>query len=98
MALTKIGGAVPLTALVEHDSEDEEAIEQTIRILDPNGMESKPIVELAHSLMKNLSNSALYMLRVYVLLPPGLTETQRRERRQEIKNTVRQDLPEVGWK
>jgi HD superfamily phosphohydrolase len=79
IALTKVGSYVPISEAressdTEADKEDE--YEQAIRLLDQNGRTSKPIMAIPYSLMSVLADRALYMLRVYVVLPrtPGRQE------------------------
>jgi hypothetical protein len=70
MPLTKVGPNVPVSsAYAEEELGDPDRYQQLIRILDPDGKGSKPIVEVPHSLMSALSTQAWYALRFYVLLP-----------------------------
>lgn len=68
MPLTKVGPNVPVSSVYDEEL-DPDRYQQLIRILDPDGKGSKPIVEVRHSLMSALSTQAWYALRLYVLLP-----------------------------
>ncbi len=93
MTLTKVGSHVPISALKETGADDDDKYEQAIRVLDGTTNTSRPIMELNSSLMSILANHALYSLRVYVLFPEGVEE----QRRAEISNTIKDDLPEIAW-
>lgn len=77
VVLTNVGAMVPIEALLKKNKEAEEELAQSVHVLDRDGDQSLPIFKLKYSLMSFLSNSALYALRLYVLLPPekeGLAE------------------------
>ena len=69
--LTKIGANVPASVLEDQaDEESYDKLQQSIRILaDDNN--SRPIQECGNSLLKLLSEQALYSIRIYALLPPA---------------------------
>lgn len=74
IAPTKIGSRVPVGAIrkgadAQEKDKYEDRYEQSIRIVAQNGDESTDIMSAPRSLMSVLSNSALYALRLYVLLP-----------------------------
>ncbi len=67
--LTKIGSNVPTTSVFKNTYE-EDSLVQAIRIItNEDAGESKPLMELRDSIVGTLSNSALYSLRLYVLVP-----------------------------
>ena len=65
--LTKIGSHIPVSASVASD--EPEALDQAIRIMNDENQTSKPIMESQDSLMSVLSDKALYIERLYVLFP-----------------------------
>jgi hypothetical protein len=66
--------------------------QQLIRILDPDGKASRPIVEVRHSLMCALSAQAWYALRVYVLLP-----ADKEHLRAQIRSHVLTHHADLPW-
>lgn len=69
--LTKIGANVPVSVLEDDaDAESYDKLQQSIRIL-ADGNTSRPIQECGNSLLKLLSEQALYSIRIYALIPPG---------------------------
>lgn len=71
IALTKIGSFVPISSLVEKNEGDDRDVAQSIHVLEKGQEKSQLIVGLEYSLLKLLSVQALYILRLYVLLPLG---------------------------
>jgi HD superfamily phosphohydrolase len=70
ITLTKVGSRIPVGAIeTGADAKRKDKYEQSIRIVDQNGGESTDIMSVSRSLMNILSNSALFALRLYVLLP-----------------------------
>ncbi len=68
--LTSVGAMIPIDAFFEKSQVDEEELAQSVHVLGRGAGQSHPIVGLNYSLMSFLANSALYALRLYVLLPP----------------------------
>lgn len=95
ITLTKIGSHIPVSAMEEAgiSGTDKDKYEQTIRVLDSKGKSSKSIVELKNSLMSVLSNYALYIIRIYVLFPNG-----KENKRGEISDFIKKELPHLNWK
>jgi HD superfamily phosphohydrolase len=93
LTMTKIGSHIPLS-LAEERGYEEDA-QQTVRILttDPDDPKchSTPLVEHDFALMKTLSESRLYAIRLYVHLQG--TDAQAREKRKEVERKIRADLP-----
>jgi HD superfamily phosphohydrolase len=91
--MTKIGSHIPLTRAEEGEFEEEAA--QAVRILTTDShaanCRSLPLVEHNSALMKQLSNSRLYAIRLYVHI--GGDAAAARERRDQIAARIRQDLP-----
>jgi hypothetical protein len=81
---------VPVSTLEEVSADPDDRYEQAIRVLDDATQISKPIMELDNSLMKILSDHALYSLRVYVLFPEGMEK-----RRDEISRRIEHDLSNI---
>lgn len=69
IAITKVGSSVPVSSLVEGTDEEEGQLAQEIFVQESHSRKSSPIVGLEYSLLKPLSDIALYSLRVYVVLP-----------------------------
>lgn len=94
IALTKIGARVSLSALVKDDASegDYDKAAQSVHILNSRTNTSKPVMEIAQSLMSVLSEHALYALRVYVVLP-----TDREGDRAKIAEHIRADLGDIPW-
>ncbi len=69
MALTKIGSRIPISQLAGSTDNQKDLHQQAIRVLNGDGSDSLPIVELKQSLMGVLSEYALYEIRIYVALP-----------------------------
>ena len=76
---------VPIEAVLEKNNEDEHELAQSVHVLKKGADQSEPIFKLDYSLMNFLSNSALYALRLYVLLPPGKEGLA-----EEIRGCIRQ--------
>jgi hypothetical protein len=91
MPLTKVGPNVPISSAYADEELDPDRYQQLVRILDPDGKGSRPIVEVRHSLMCALSAQAWYALRVYVLLPPHKLHLRTRIRSHVLKHHA--DLP-----
>jgi hypothetical protein len=91
MPLTKVGPNVPISSAYADEDLDPDRYQQLVRILDPDGKDSRPIVEVRHSLMCALSAQAWYALRVYVLLPPDKLHLRSRIRSHVLKHHA--DLP-----
>jgi HD superfamily phosphohydrolase len=92
MKLTKVGPNVPVSSAYAAEDEDSDRFEQLIRILDPDGKKSQPIVEIRQSLMSVLSSQAWYGLRIYVLLSP-----EKLGLRDEIRKYILDEYPELSW-
>jgi hypothetical protein len=92
MPLTKVGPNVPISSAYEEEELDPDRYQQLIRILDPDGKASRPIVEVRHSLMSALSSQAWYALRVYVLLPADKLHL-----RDKIRSHVLQAHADLPW-
>jgi HD superfamily phosphohydrolase len=77
-SITKIGSLVSTAQSGSASTRDH--LDQLARILPLDRAErrSKPIVEFAHSLIRVLSNYALFSLRLYVLLPDGSDDLEKR--------------------
>lgn len=96
MSITKVGGYIPVSescdlASGKHE-QHAESLEQAVRICDGEGA-SVPIMEHNSSLMKALSNEALYALRVYVLRPEDRVIDF-----DEMKRRIKSELPHLSWK
>jgi hypothetical protein len=70
VVLTSVGAMLPISAAVEENDERQIELSQAIHVLERGAEQSLPIFNLDYSLMSFLANSALYALRLYVLLPP----------------------------
>jgi HD superfamily phosphohydrolase len=92
MPLTKVGPNVPVSSAYAAEEEDPDRFEQLIRILDPEGAKSLPIVEIRQSLMSVLSSQAWYGLRIYVLLSP-----EKLGLRDDIRKYILKEYPELSW-
>ena len=92
MPLTKVGPNVPISSAYEEEELDPDRYQQLVRILDPDGKGSRPIVEVRHSLMSALSGQAWYALRVYALLPADKLHL-----RAQIREHVRKAHVELPW-
>jgi uncharacterized protein len=92
LALTKVGSHVSQSSLYENSDDNHDNFEQEIRIAPSAGRQSRPITELRHSLMNVLADKAVYMLRLYVLIPRDKLEL-----RTAIEKRVRDELPEIHW-
>jgi hypothetical protein len=90
MALTKVGATTTWSAAAAADNSDD--IEQSIRIFSEQTGASVPVTEVSRSLMSVLADKALYTARVYVLLRPEQIDLK-----QEIRQQIRKDLPEIDW-
>lgn len=86
--LTSLGATIPASG----GEPDAEAEEQSIRILDRRSRKSRPISQDKRSLMSVLADQALFATRVYVLLAP-----EDLDKRGEIEQALRDDLPVHGW-
>lgn len=71
VVLTSVGATIPITALLEESYGRHVELRQAIHVLEGGAGQPLPIFDLAYSLMSFLANTALYALRLYVLLPPG---------------------------
>ena len=70
ITLTKVGSHVPVGMLQKApNAKDKDKYEQAIRIISSSDRTSTDIMSLPQSLMSILSDNALYLLRMYVLLP-----------------------------
>ena len=85
-ALTRIGPYIPVSVLPPNEDD----LDQSIRIKESSG--SRPIVEIDNSLMKVLSQQALYTARLYVLFPNG-----RASERQMITEQARDMVDDELW-
>jgi HD superfamily phosphohydrolase len=92
MPLTKVGPNVPVSTVYADEELDPDRYQQLIRILDPDGKGSKPIVEVRHSLMSVLSAQAWYSLRLFVLLPPAKAHL-----RDDIRAYVVKQYSDLPW-
>jgi hypothetical protein len=87
IVLTKVGS---VTRVTEYE---EDQLDQDVVVMDPREQTSATLVDIPHSLMSILSNNALYMLRVYVLLPP-----EKEYLREELSEVVRSTRLRSMWK
>ena len=85
--LSSIGSKVPLTTAKKLSDEDADRIEQVIHILEFGKEEATPITQMPSSLMKALSDTALYSVRVYLVRP-----SDRDIEINQIRDRVRSDL------
>ena len=85
--LSSMGSTVSLTTAKDLSDEDVDRIEQVIHIWESEKGKATPITQLKSSLMKALSNTALYSVRVYLVRPSG-----REIKIDEIRDRVRRDL------
>lgn len=88
--LTSIGARVSVSALQSDGDLEMEGYEPSIRILHSNG-DCKLIVNEERSLMKVLSEQALYMYRLYVILAEG-----QEDKRGAIEARIKGDFPHSG--
>lgn len=65
VALTKVGARVPIAL----EAMPQEEIDQSIRMVEVAGGESKKVQELKRSLLRPLSEQMLFALRIYMLPP-----------------------------
>ena len=90
LGLSKIGSKVPLSDVSNGSFEEESA--QAVRVLtsNPNAdpSSSKPLIEHEFALMNQLSQSNLYVIRLYLHLPP-----EREQLRSQIMKYFRDELP-----
>jgi hypothetical protein len=97
--MTKIGSLVPVEAIADGGEEEEEAAAQGVRILttppDHPQSRSRLLVEHDYALAKELSNSNLYAIRLYVHLDGP--EDQVRQQREQIVAYIRNDLPDFPF-
>lgn len=89
LVLTKVGAHIEVGSAAD-DLLEEEALE-SVKILQPNGA-SQPITREPSSLMRLLSDCALYRARAYVLLPPD-----RQPERAEIESRWAELMRDAGW-
>ena len=87
-ALTSVGSRIPVSAAQEISPEEVDKLEQVVRIMDRDKRNSIPITEVNGSLMCQLSDRALYSIRIYLLLPSGKEHVK-----EKIRKRAREDLP-----
>jgi hypothetical protein len=87
LVLTKVGSHLTVSQAMQPDEDDQDKLEQSVRIIPSSQTESLPIMEMDQSLMKILSNYSFYSLRLYLLLPRELES-----RRGEIESYVRTQM------
>ena len=93
-ALTKIGSRIPMSTLENQDEILNDEYDQSIRVFDPVTQKSKPITETDYSLMKLLSEQALFSLKLFILFPPDKIHL-----RSKIREYIKEDLKdEITWK
>ena len=97
MTLTKSGSLVPIStsadSLKKNDlGKTRDGYEEAVRIM-VDGNSSVSIMEQDSSLIRALSNSALYSFRLYVLSP-----ADKKMRIDEIRKKIKTDLPNLRWK
>ncbi|HZZ71040.1 MAG TPA: HD domain-containing protein, partial [Pirellulales bacterium] len=85
--LTKTRSRVPVSSAGHISAQDQDNIEQSIRILKKNADVSCPIVEDERALMSILADYSLHSLRIYVLL-----DAEKASRRTEIEQTIQADI------
>jgi hypothetical protein len=90
--LTKAGAVVPYEALDDVD-EQEDNLDQSIRILARSGHESKAIFDWQRSLTSVLADKALYTIRVYALIPPDDAGARERLRSAITSSPLAEVLP-----
>lgn len=92
LGLSKIGSKVPPEVFLKGNFEDDAS--QAVRVLrtDPNAVpsSSRPLIELDSALMNQLSQCNLYVIRLYVHLPP---EAETKDLRLQIVQYFRDELP-----
>ena len=93
MKLTRIGSHVPVSSILNSDSEELDKYEQSIRILDSENNSSKEIVSIKQSMMSVLSNYGLYSLRIYILFPEDSED-----KRREIIRRIKEEALHINWK
>jgi len=71
--VTKAGTSVPFAADAE---EEEDKLQQAVRVLGRDNKTSRPIAQCENSLMRAMSDQVLFGIRVYVLIPPGQTKAR----------------------
>lgn len=91
IAITNIGSSAPISSVVEKKVEGDTRLDRAIQVQDPDTNKTQPIVLLDYSLLKSLSNIALYSLRLYVLFPPGKENSV-----DDIKTRVQTFWTELG--
>lgn len=85
--LSSMGSNVSLTTAKDLNDEDADRIEQVIHILESGKKVATPITQIPSSLIKALSDTALYSIRIYVLKPSGQDIAI-----EEIRKRVKSDL------
>lgn len=75
VTVTKAGTNIPFAADVE---EEEDKLEQAVRVLPRNGSTSRPIVQCENSLMHAMADQMLFGIRVYALVPPNLPQARKK--------------------
>ncbi|WP_027581323.1 HD domain-containing protein [Bradyrhizobium sp. Ai1a-2] len=94
LGLTKIGSRVPLSEAAS-DSFEEEA-SQSVRIMTTSSRDaaskSIPLVELDYAVMKQMSQSRYYAVRLFVHLPEDASSL-----RNEIRSYFQRELPDFPF-
>lgn len=94
--LTKIGSRVPVSALAigsqDGQHADADMYEQSVMVWSEATGSSSSITEVRQSLLSVLADKALFVLRVYVILPP-----ERENERESIASYIRSDLGGIPW-
>lgn len=85
--LSSMGSTVSLTKAQDLSDKDADLIEQVIHIWDSENEKAIPITQVKSSLMKTLSDTALYSVRVYLVRP-----FDRSLNIDEIRDRVNSDL------
>lgn len=71
--VTKAGTSVPFAA---DAGEEEDKLQQAVRVLGRDNKTSRPISQCENSLMRAMSDQVLFGIRVYALIPPGQTNAR----------------------
>lgn len=90
LVLTKVGAHVPVSAMVEEEAEEWDKYQQAVRILGP-GQSSVLLSQERSSIISILSDQALFLSRVYLLLPED-----RLPEREAIEGRCSQLMGEFG--
>lgn len=91
LVMTKVGAHVPVSAMVPEEAEEWDRFQQAVRIFESEDGSSYPLNEDPSSILSILSDQALFLSRVYVLLPGEVVE-----KREEIEQDCKRRMREQG--